>query len=208
MNRSEDGKKNSFHFFIFWKILTYANAMDSVYVSGQEKCHPHNFLPVITSHDDVIKWKHLPRYWPFVRGIHRSPVNSPHKGQWRRALMFSLICAWTNDWVNNREAGDIKRHHAHYDVTVMIIFHQELSISGNAWDKAWKAKNKTKMHGVMHVAQGMPSKVTYRPPDIVNHRTLDDIPSNLKYKAHQIPTLKCFSSSLAVVFAQSIEVIF
>ena len=32
-------------------------------------------------HDDVIKWKHFPRYWPFVRGIHRSPVNSPHKGQ-------------------------------------------------------------------------------------------------------------------------------
>ena len=45
--------------------------------------------------DDVIKWKHFPRYWPFVRGIHRSPVNSPHKGQWRGALIFSLICAWT-----------------------------------------------------------------------------------------------------------------
>ena len=40
------------------------------------------------------KWKHFPRYWPFVRGIHRSPVNSPHKGQWRAALMFSSICAW------------------------------------------------------------------------------------------------------------------
>ena len=58
------------------------------------------------NHDDVIKWKHFPRYWPFVRGIHRSPVNSPHKGQWRGALMFSLICAWINGWVNNREAGD------------------------------------------------------------------------------------------------------
>ena len=46
-----------------------------------------------TNHDDVIKWKHFPRYWPFVRGIHRSPVNSPHKGQWRGALMISLICA-------------------------------------------------------------------------------------------------------------------
>ena len=43
-------------------------------------------------HDDVIKWKHFPRYWPFVRGIHGSPVNSPHKGQWRGALMFSLMC--------------------------------------------------------------------------------------------------------------------
>ena len=47
-------------------------------------------------HDDVIKWKHFPRYLSFVRGIHRSPVNSPHKGQWRGALMFSLICARIN----------------------------------------------------------------------------------------------------------------
>ena len=38
-------------------------------------------FPVFTEqHDDVIKWKHFPRYWPFVRRIHRSPVNSPHKG--------------------------------------------------------------------------------------------------------------------------------
>ena len=72
-------------------------------------------------HDNVIKWKHFPRYWPFVRGIHRSPVNSPHKGQWRGALMFSFICAWINTWVNNREAGDFRRYRAHYDVIVMII---------------------------------------------------------------------------------------
>ena len=40
-----------------------------------------------------IKWKHFPRYWPFVRGIHRSPVNSLHKRQRRGTLIFSLICA-------------------------------------------------------------------------------------------------------------------
>ena len=71
-------------------------------------------------HDDVIKWKQFPRYWPFVRGIHRSPVNSPHKGQWRGALMFSLICVWINGWVNNREAGNSRRYRVHYDVTVLI----------------------------------------------------------------------------------------
>ena len=76
----------------------------------------HNFL---WAYDDVIKCKHIPRYWPFVRGIHRSPVNSPHKGQWRGALIFSLICAWINGWLNNREAGDLRRHRAHYDVIVM-----------------------------------------------------------------------------------------
>ena len=70
-------------------------------------------------HDDVIKWKHFPRYWPFVRGIHRSPVNSPHTGQWRGALMFSLICVWINGWVNSREAGDLRRYRAHYAVIVM-----------------------------------------------------------------------------------------
>ena len=70
-------------------------------------------------HDDVIKWKHFPRYWPFVRRIHRSPVNSP-KGQWRGALMFSLIFAWINGWTKNREAGDLRRHLTRNDVTVIV----------------------------------------------------------------------------------------
>ena len=75
---------------------------------------------IIRLHDDVIKWKHFPRNWPFVRKIHRSPVNFPHKGQWRGALMFSLIYVWINDWANNREAGDLRRQHGHYDVIVMV----------------------------------------------------------------------------------------
>ena len=55
-------------------------------------------LCFIIYHDDVIvtKWKYFKRYWPFVRGIYRSPMDSPHKGQWRGVLKFSLICAWTN----------------------------------------------------------------------------------------------------------------
>ena len=57
----------------------------------------HDFLylrstwALSTTFDDVIKWKHFPRHCPFVRGIHRSPVDSPPKGQWRGALMFSNI---------------------------------------------------------------------------------------------------------------------
>ena len=69
-------------------------------------------------------WRHqmetFPRYWSFVRGIHRSSVNSPHKGQWRGALVLYLIFAWINAWVNNREAGDLRRHRTHYDVTVIM----------------------------------------------------------------------------------------
>ena len=68
---------------------------------------------------DVIKWKLFPRYWPFMWGIHRSRGNSSHKGQWRGALMFSLICAWASGWANNRNAGDLGRHCPHYDVTVI-----------------------------------------------------------------------------------------
>ena len=83
------------------------------YLTGARRSHFFNV------HDDVIKWKHFPRYWPFVRRIHRSPVNSPHKGQWRGALMFSLIYARINGWVNNCQAGDLRRHNAHYDVIVM-----------------------------------------------------------------------------------------
>ena len=54
-------------------------------------------LTSLLLHDDVIKWKHFPRYW--------STVDSPHKG-----------------WANNRDSGDLRRHDAHYDVTVMNGF--------------------------------------------------------------------------------------
>ena len=70
--------------------------------------------------DNAIKWQHFPRYWPFVRGIHRSSMNSPHKGQWRGDLMCSLICVSINGWISNSEAGDLRRHRAHYYVSVMI----------------------------------------------------------------------------------------
>ena len=44
----------------------------------------------------------------------------PHvKGQWHGALMFSLIWFWINGWVNNRWAGDLRSHRAHYAVNVI-----------------------------------------------------------------------------------------
>ena len=55
--------------------------------------------------DDVIKWKHFPRYWPFVWGIHRSPVNSPHKGQWRGALMFFFYYLHLNKRLSKQSRG-------------------------------------------------------------------------------------------------------
>ena len=95
------------------------------------------------SHDDIINWKHFPRHWPFVRWIHRPPVNSPHTGQWREALMFSL--KKKHVYADNRDAGDFRCHCTHHDVTVMNILGthiiQYLSCSekiiSNYWFDPW-----------------------------------------------------------------------
>ena len=93
------------------------------------------------------KWKHFPRYWPFVQGIHRSPINSPLIGQWRGALVYSLIRAWINRWVNNHEAGDLRRHRAYYDVIVINLCYfkgslrvskVKLRINDNFMQTLWK----------------------------------------------------------------------
>ena len=80
---------------------------------------PSPYSKVTKMHDDIIKCKHFPHYWPFVREIHQSSVDSPHKGQWPGALMF--FCPWANGWANNRGAGDLRQHRAHYDITVMSL---------------------------------------------------------------------------------------
>ena len=122
---------------ILFRLMSSLGRNESTHVVPQEIAR---FRP-LSSHDDVIKWKHFPHNWPFVRGIHRSPVNSLHKGQWRGALMFSLICGSINDWVNNREAGDFRRYRAHYDVIVMILngvgSHGRNRVR-NHWQPLWK----------------------------------------------------------------------
>ena len=67
------------------------------------------------------QWKHLPRYWPFVRGIHRSPVNYPHtKTSHAELWCFLWSAPGLNGWVNSHEACDLRRHRAHHDVIVML----------------------------------------------------------------------------------------
>ena len=95
----------------------------------------------------LIKWKHFLRYWPFVQGIHWSLVNSPHKGQWRGPLMFSLICAWINDWVNNHETGYLRLHRAHYDV---IGMHRDYFIGNWFSDSEGTPKNTSKQVAWTH----------------------------------------------------------
>ena len=97
----------------------------------------------------------------WLRGIHRLPVNSPHTDQWRGALMFSLICAWTNGWVNNQGAGDMRRHRAHYDVTVMwcrIV----IQWFGQPWDlSAFNASLLSNIWGVLYIMVGMASNLAH-----------------------------------------------
>ena len=102
--------QNSIHFGSFIPFDWHCMIASSLFYSKSD---------LLPAHDDVIKWKHFLRYRTFVRGIHRPPVNSPHKGQWHGALTFSLICAWINGSVNNHEAGDLRRHRTHYYAIVM-----------------------------------------------------------------------------------------
>ena len=72
---------------------------------------------LVDPHDDVIK-----SFSTLLVPCEGWPVDSPHKGQWRGTLRFSLICAWTNGWTNNRDAGDLRRHDAHCDLNVMYQY--------------------------------------------------------------------------------------
>ena len=78
--------------------------------------------------------------------------NSPHKGQWRGALMFSLICAWINGWINNHEAGDLGRHRAHYDFIVMY----------------WLLQGSSPHFGKDHTPDTVPNKIISWNPLIIS----------------------------------------
>ena len=80
----------------------------------------------VNLHDDIMKMKRFPRHWPSVRGIHRSPVDSPHKSSVRKDMIFSLMLALTRCWQNDRVAGDFRGHDANCDVTLMAYIFPQL----------------------------------------------------------------------------------
>ena len=75
---------------------------------GRNKCH-----------DDIIKWKHFLCYWPFVWGIHRLPVNSPHKGQWLGGLISFWSASEPTVEANNKDASDLTCYRPFANVIVM-----------------------------------------------------------------------------------------
>ena len=125
---------------------------------------------------DVIKWKRFSCYCPSVRSIHRSPVHTPHKDQWRGALTCSLICAWINGWVNNRYAGDFRRRCARHYVTVIE-------------------------HLAVLCTQGLPMKLAWFPQLIVHQKNITYIDPYLLTIEHCIS--HAFSSIRMVTGAVS-----
>ena len=92
-----------------WKLLYFYSHFIEACSKGSKLTTGHHWFMMTSSNGNIFR----------VTGPSPVPVNSPHKGQWRGALMFSLICVWINGWVNKREAGDLRRHRGHYDVSVM-----------------------------------------------------------------------------------------
>ena len=116
----------SMHFLACWKYCTF---LDIVSLSTP--------IPATLTIKTFMDWKvHGPtwgvRVSNFVFTCIRHPMETfsallaIYKGQWRGALMFSLICVWINSCVNNRKAGDLRRYRIHYDVTVMTIMKPHL----------------------------------------------------------------------------------
>ena len=105
-------------FIIFIQLVRWQE-WGILYSSGVSRIPPWTF------NTDKLFGNATKKYVPFRkmtssnRNIFRA-TGPPHKGQWRRALMFSSICAWTNGQANNRDAGYLRRHRAHYDLIVMV----------------------------------------------------------------------------------------
>ena len=109
--------------------------------------HKHKF----SFYDDVITWKHFPLYWYFVRGNHRSPVDSPAERDakiWWFHVFFDIRIKC---WPNNVVVGDLRRHRAHVtslrscDVRVIwlmtLIWRDEHLISVDISTSRWDIKN-------------------------------------------------------------------
>ena len=110
-------------------------------------------------------------------------MNSPHKGQWRRALIFSLICVWINGWVNNREAGDLRCYRVHYEVIVMC------SIS-SIWpcDAIWHRSVSTLVQVMPHFSQATSHHMNI--VDLLSQRYNDTwVQFHEWYLCHQLITL-------------------
>ena len=111
------------------------------------KCY-HTIITLFDTFVFII-WKYL--YWSGIRHMKTSsngnifrvtgplwgkpPVTGGFSSQRSvtRSFNVSLICVGTNDWANNRDAGDLRRHRGHYVVTAMHSL-QKCRVCGNVFN--------------------------------------------------------------------------
>ena len=108
---------SSMHSFTPWNYLVSIFNWSDRQSSTLHWCNLAPLSIGMKTRNSISWWRHQMETFSALLAI--CAGNSPHKGQWSGALMFSLICVRINDWVNNGEAGDLIRHRAHYDVIVM-----------------------------------------------------------------------------------------
>ena len=96
----------------------------------------------LESHDDVIKWKHFSRYWPLCgdcTGHRWIPLTKATDAE---LLCFLWSAPWINGWVNNREAGESRRHRAHHDVILMTLGLWDTLVSSWSWHTVYRADSR------------------------------------------------------------------
>ena len=122
ISNTSDGHQSNMPFtyaLISLSYMTIRSAMPATVKPPRSliTLHGFNSKGCNGEHTAIQWWRHQMETFSALLAI--CAGNSPHKGQWRGALMFSLIRVWINGWVNNRESGDLRRYRAHYDVIVM-----------------------------------------------------------------------------------------
>ena len=116
-----------------WRVLVNLNEQYSLSIWFQNHPQPTQ-LPHLMTSSNVNMFRIT---GPFKGNPPVTAVHSPHKGQWHGVLMLSLICGWTNVWTNNRYAGDLRRHRAHYNINIINIGDETSTFNEIITDELW-----------------------------------------------------------------------
>ena len=123
-NRWTDSTNYNHTFCQWWLLVVIKNFSQVFIVLAQ-------LLKYLQIDCNILPWHWSPLcYWPFVRGIHWSSMDSPHKRLAAQALIFSLMLAWTNCWTNMPVPGYLTRYDTHVKVFANLL--QYLSFTGHA----------------------------------------------------------------------------
>ena len=96
----------------------------------------------VTSPEHLQWWRHKIETFSALLAICAGnspvPVEFPTQRPVTRSFVFTLICARINGWVNNHEAGDLRRHCAHYDIIVMLRSKNKVAKLTSCSDNRWQ----------------------------------------------------------------------